>query len=126
MPTRSERARRLALAASGVGLFQFVTTALVLQFMRRNLDPWTSTLSRYLAGPGGGWLVTAYLVLALGLVLFGGLVEEGPLGRRIAYVLTGLGLATAGLVRPPPPSSGLGGEILLRLHLLAPASPSSP
>ena len=117
------RWRRWALFVCGWALVQFTATALVLQFMRRHLNPWTSTLSRYLVGPGGDWLRTAYLVLALGLVLFGLFVEEDetrsrPWLPKAAYVLTGGGLATAGLVTPPARIRNLMGEILFRLHLL--------
>lgn len=131
MPTRARSRRsmpvrltRLSLIVSGWALSQFCITALVLQFARPRLDPWTSTLSRYLTGPGGDWLVAAYLVLALGLVLFGVVIEQverrdGSVFVPVAYVVAAFGIATAGLIHHPFRNDGSAAWWLWHLHLLA-------
>jgi hypothetical protein len=49
----------------------FAAVALVLQWVRADLDWYRNTLSAYLTGPYGAWLKATYFMLSCGLVLLG-------------------------------------------------------
>lgn len=51
-----------------LGLAFFFITSLVLQFVRADLDWYTTALSFYLLGPHSGWLIAAYFALAGGIL----------------------------------------------------------
>ena len=61
----------LAGVLAVVGLDLFLAVALLLQYLRSDLDWITAPLSFYLIGPHGGWLVAAYFALALSLLAVG-------------------------------------------------------
>lgn len=68
-PRRFSPALAGALAVAGVEFFLGV--AIVLQYLRADLD-WVKTpLSFYLLGPRSGWLITAYFMLAASILLVG-------------------------------------------------------
>lgn len=77
----------------------FALTALVLQWLRTDLDPWRAPLSFYLLGRDSQWLVAAYWVLAAGLLALGigyRRALAGIAGRDLSsllFVVGGLALA---------------------------------
>lgn len=68
-PSRFTPALAGALAVVGVELF--LATAVVLQYLRADLDWVQAPLSFYLVGPHSGWLIAAYFVLAGSILLVG-------------------------------------------------------
>ena len=66
---------RLTPALAGVlavlGVQFFLAVALVLQYLRADLDWVTAPLSFYLMGPYSAWLITAYFTLAASILLVG-------------------------------------------------------
>ena len=50
------------------GLMFFFVTALVLQFLRLDLDWVTTPISFYLLGPGSAWLIAAYFALGAAIL----------------------------------------------------------
>lgn len=84
----------------------FLAAAGWVHWYRSDLDPLRHTLSRYLVGPGSGWLVTAYVLQGLALVALGAAVgrvlrregeswQTASAGRLL--VLGGFSLAAVGL-----------------------------
>lgn len=67
--------RRLSPALAGVlaviGVEFFLGVALVLQYLRTDLDWVKAPLSFYLIGPHSGWLIAAYYCLAASILLVG-------------------------------------------------------
>lgn len=90
-PRRFSPALAGALAVLGVQFFLVV--ALVLQYLRVDLDWVTAPLSFYLVGPYSAWLITAYFTLAASILLVGlGFHQElSPQARSgLALLLFGL------------------------------------
>jgi len=85
--------RRLSPALAGIlaviGLEFFLVTALVMQYLRADLDWVKAPLSYYLIGPHSGWLITAYFFLAASILLVGlGFYRElAPPARSIVAVM---------------------------------------
>jgi hypothetical protein len=67
--------RRLSPALAGalavVGVEFFLGVAVVLQYLRADLDWVKAPLSFYLIGPHSGWLIGAYFMLAASILLVG-------------------------------------------------------
>lgn len=61
----------LAGALAVLGVQFFLGVALVLQYLRADLDWVTAPLSFYLIGPYSAWLITAYFALAASILLVG-------------------------------------------------------
>ena len=80
----------LAGALAVPGLAFFFGVSLALQFLRDDYDWIVTPLSFYLLGPYSGWLIGAYFLLALSIVLIaGGLYSAPPpaLKRRMPLLL---------------------------------------
>jgi len=94
--------RRLGTTA-GAGLLIFVAGALMVQWLRPDLDWIDAPLSFYLLGAHGHWLQAAYFVLAGSLGLIGGGCYLAlPAARRSAapwllFVTAGIGLCVTAL-----------------------------
>jgi len=61
----------LAGALAVIGVEFFLGVAIVLQYLRADLDWVKAPLSFYLVGPHSGWLITAYFTLAASILLVG-------------------------------------------------------
>ena len=106
---------RLALLAMAFETW-FVLALVVLHLLRRDLPPGRTMISQYAVGPYGALMASAFVALALALLMLVlGLLRDGPRSwaARIAEVL--LGIAVVGLVisaafpmdiRPPRTLSG--------------------
>lgn len=76
------------------GLMFFFVTALVLQFVRLDLDWVTTPISFYLLGTDSSWLITAYFMLATAIICIGvsfHLSLEPPARSPLALVLFATG-----------------------------------
>jgi hypothetical protein len=91
MPTTFPR--RLSPALAGMlavaGVEFFLATAVVLQYLRADLDWVKAPLSFYLIGPHSAWLISAYFILAASILLVGlGLHGElSPPARSLPTLL---------------------------------------
>ena len=85
--------RRFTPALAGllavIGLEFFLAVALVLQYLRTDLDWVKAPLSFYLIGPHSAWLITAYFALAASILLVGlGFHRElAPPARSVVALL---------------------------------------
>ncbi|HEV2333575.1 MAG TPA: DUF998 domain-containing protein [Gammaproteobacteria bacterium] len=83
------------------GLMFFFATALVLQFVRLDLDWVTTPISFYLLGPGCVWLIAAYFVLGasiLCIALAFHLSFETPAQSPLALALFAIGAVSVCVV----------------------------
>ncbi len=82
-----------------VAVIVFLSTAIVLQWLRTDLDWRQDPLSAYLKGPYGGWLRMAYYALSMALVLLGAGLNRvlQPQARSTvpAFLLAVAGIALA-------------------------------
>ena len=90
--------RRLTPALAGalavLGLQFFLVVAVVLQYLRADLDWIAAPLSFYLIGPYSAWLITAYFMLAASILLVGsGLHRELSPQARSAFTLVLFGIS---------------------------------
>lgn len=90
--------RRLSPAWAGglavLGLQFFLGVALMLQYLRADLDWVSAPLSFYLIGPHSAWLIAAYFTLAASILLVGlGFHRELSPGARSGLTLLLFGLS---------------------------------
>lgn len=88
--------QRAALACLLACLY-LLLCALVLQWLRTDLDPLQATLSQYLVGPGGPWLMLAYVGLSLGMLVLAWPLRRWPDGPGAGARGLALALAVAAL-----------------------------
>lgn len=107
--------RRLSPAFAGVlavlGVEFFLATALVLQYLRADLDWIRAPLSFYLIGPHSGWLIAAYFALAAAILLVGlGFRGELAAGARslptlLLFAATAVCICTVALAHTDLPGT---------------------
>ncbi len=102
----------LAGALAVLGVQFFLGVALVLQYLRADLDWVTAPLSFYLVGPYSTWLITAYFTLAASILLvgFGFHRELSPQARSgltlLLFGLSALCVCTVALAHTDLPGTG--------------------
>lgn len=82
-------------------LMFFFVTALVLQFVRLDLNWVTTPISFYLLGPGCAWLITAYFALGAAILSIGlafHLSLEPPARSNLAFALFAIGAVSVCVV----------------------------
>ena len=101
----------LAGALAVIGVEFFLGVAIVLQYLRMDLD-WVKTpLSFYLIGPHSGWLITAYFMLAGSILMVGlgfhrELIPEARSGLTLSlFAVSALCVCTVALAHTDLPGA---------------------
>lgn len=84
-----------------LGLACFFVISLVLQFVRADLDWYTTALSFYLLGPYSGWLIAGYFALAAAILCVAAgchLALEAENRRLLTAALFGVGALSVAVV----------------------------